>query len=282
MKSTALLLAAAVAICVLGGFVFYQHQALSRAEVDLAGVRAQLGETERKSSELEKAQDQAVAEVASLKGQAAEVHKLRNEVTTLRKEQSTLQNQLKLAAQKGAKNEAAPAPQPAGAENTLPAQFANLEQMTQTVAALRAKAFGGGGLTEQEKQYLQQLKPQIEQLEKSPADFATFQTAMIQQSTGINDQAKLDQIKSIIQKTYEAANTQGLDVTSRRADDPAWVQQRFQLDRRGTGAVQNILSESERAAFDQRFLGVMGVDLGTGVDKSLYPPNFFGQPAPQQ
>jgi len=271
----------AILIAVIAAaLIAYQQHRVSNSLSELATLRENAAAADKERADLQKAREQALAENKTLKEQAAEVHKLRNEITTLRKEQITLQNQLKLAAQKEARKEPTPAPAPSP-ENPLPTQFANLEQMTQTVASLRAKAFGGGGLTEQEKQYLQQLKPQIEQLEKSPADFASFQVGLIQSATGINDQAKLDQIKGIIQKVYENANTRGLDVTSRPENDPAWVQQRFQFDRRGTSAVQNILSETERAAFDKRFLGIMGVDLGTGVDKTLYPPNFFGQPGPQ-
>ena len=36
------------------------------------------------------------------------------------------------------------------------------------------------------------------------------------------------------------------------------------------------LTPEERQAFDRAFIGVMGVDLGTGVDKSNYPPGFLG------
>jgi chromosome segregation ATPase len=274
MKSNVLLVIACVVAIALGAIAFYQKQAVSRARTELESSQAKLHAAEAKSAELQQSADKAAEENKSLKAQNAELYKLRNEVTTLRKEQSSLQQQLKVASQKAGKKEAAaPAPQP---EVAPPAQSASLEQMTQTVAALRAKALAGGALTEQEQQYLQQLKPQIEQLEKSPADFATFQSGMIQAVAGVNDPAKLEQIKTVIQKVYENANSRGLDITSRPADDAAWKQQRFQLDRRATTAVQNLLSETERAAFDRSFLGVMGVDLGTGVDKSLYPDGFLG------
>src|SRR5436190_1942416 len=130
MKSNALLIAAVVGICALGGFAFYQRQALSRAQADLDKATTQLRDAESKFTELQKAIDKAVDENKSLKAQATEVFKLRNEVTTLRKEQSTLQNQLKVAAQKEAKKGAAPAA-PGPATNALPTQFASFEQMTQ-------------------------------------------------------------------------------------------------------------------------------------------------------
>ena len=100
---------------------------------------------------------------------------------------------------------------------------------------------------------------------------------MIQSVTGITDQQKIDQIRQTIEKVYDNALRRGLNLQSRPEGDAAWVDQRHQLDRRGTSAVHRILDENERAAFDRSFLGVMGVDLGTGVDKSLYPPGFLAE-----
>jgi hypothetical protein len=137
---------------------------------------------------------------------------------------------------------------------------------------LKAKS---GLLTREEQDWLQSIKPDLENLEAAPQAFAEFQSAMIQSVVGITDPAKTEQIRQTIQRVYEAANTRGLNLQARPAEDAAWVEQRHQLDRRGTGAVQNILDQSERALFDNAFLGIMGVDLGTGVDQSLYPPGFI-------
>ena len=128
--------------------------------------------------------------------------------------------------------------------------------------------------TAEEMAWLQQIKPELEKLESTPQDFATFQSAMIQQVAGVTDPEKLEKIRQGIQKVYENAVNRGLTLQQRQ-DDPTWVEQRHQLDRRGTTMVQRVLDENERAAFDRSFLGVMGVDLGTGVDKSIYPPGFL-------
>ena len=71
----------------------------------------------------------------------------------------------------------------------------------------------------------------------------------------------------------------GLDIPSKPPAGAPRVgsSQRHQLDRRSTSAVQNLLTPDERQAFDRAFIGVMGVDLGTGVDKSNYPPDFLGR-----
>src|SRR5262249_48207117 len=127
-----------------------------------------------------------------------------------------------------------------------------------------------------ERQYLHNLKPEMEKLEHSPSDFAAFQTELIQSATGINDPEKTERIRQTVQRVYENAVSRGLDIPSRPADDLNWIEDRFRLDRRGTEAVQGMLSPEERAAFDKQFIGIMGVDLGTGVDKGLYPRGFLG------
>ena len=133
----------------------------------------------------------------------------------------------------------------------------------------------GAPLTAEESAWLQQTKSQLDKLESSPAEFAAFQAAMIKDVVGITDPQKVERIQQTIQKVYENAVNRGLTIENRPPGDAAWVEQRHQLDRRGTTGIQRILDENERAAFDGNFLGVMGADLGTGVDKSLYPPGFL-------
>lgn len=115
-------------------------------------------------------------------------------------------------------------------------------------------------------------------LERSPAEFADFQTAFIQNALTISDAPKIQQMHALIQQTYEQAIANGLDIPSKPATETeAWVQQRFQLDRRSTAQLKQLFTPEERALFDRSFLGVMGVDLGgVGVDKSNYPSGFLG------
>ena len=116
-----------------------------------------------------------------------------------------------------------------------------------------------------------------ETLERSPGEFADFQSAYIQATLGIADGAKVQQVRDLIQKTYEQAVTAGLDIPSKPANDTeAWVQQRHQLDRQATTQLKQLFTPEEQALFDRAFLGVMGVDLGgIGVDKSNYPKGFL-------
>jgi RNA polymerase sigma factor (sigma-70 family) len=116
-------------------------------------------------------------------------------------------------------------------------------------------------------------------LEKSPVEFADFQSAFIQAALGIDDPTRGQQIHDVIRQAYDHAVANGLDIPSKPATDAeAWVQRRFQLDRLTTAQLKQLLSEEEAKLFDRAFLGVMGVDLGgVGVDKSNYPSGFFGE-----
>ena len=116
-----------------------------------------------------------------------------------------------------------------------------------------------------------------ETLERSPAGFADFQSAYIQAALAISDGTKVQQIRDLIQNTYEQAVAGGLDIPSKPANETeAWVLQRHQLDREATAKLKQLLTPEEQAVFDRAFLCVMGVDLGgVGVDKSNYPKGFL-------
>jgi len=123
------------------------------------------------------------------------------------------------------------------------------------------------------------LNRQLNQtLERAPAQFADFQSGFIGSALGISDETKVQQIHDVIQKTYEYAVANGLDIPSKPATGTEeWVQRRFQLDRAATTQLTQLFTEEERRLFDRAFLGVMGVDLGgVGVDKSNYPKGFLG------
>ncbi len=154
------------------------------------------------------------------------------------------------------------------------------EDWKQGAARIRAKMFGiGGPPTAEEIQWLRDAQPRIEQMERNPAEFAGFQSELIKATVPGLDEARQRQIADIIRQTYEAAVAQGLDLPSKPAVEAAdWVARRHTLDRLATEAVQALLGPSERGQFDRRFLGVMGVDLGIGVDQSNYPPGFLGDP----
>ena len=205
------------------------------------------------------------------KASTAEIHKLRGEVAQLRAENESLKKDAAARAEERKRADASPAASLPTSQ--IPHSFPDHSSVGQFAGALRAKA-RSGELSPEETEWLRTIKPELEKLEAHPSDFAAFQASMIQQVAGITDPEKTEQIRNTIQRVYENANQRGLNLQARPADDAAWVDQRHQLDRRGTGAVQKLLTDEERVAFDRSFLGIMGVDLGTSVDKSLYPPGF--------
>lgn len=59
-----------------------------------------------------------------------------------------------------------------------------------------------------------------------------------------------------------------------------WPLLRDYLDARSEAAFEALVGRhpaDEKRLFDRAFLGVMGVVLGTGVDKSNSPPGFLGR-----
>jgi len=206
-----------------------------------------------------------------------ELLRLRGEVAQLRRQREDISRHLAAqtnAVKRGMTNEGA-------ADQTWVAQMLNapLTQQGALAGALRGKMLKGGQELTASELALRDAMAQrgMNSLEKTPGDFADFQSAFIESAVGLSDPEKTRQIRDIIARTYERAVASGLDIPSKPATGAEdWVNQRHQLDRRSTSAVQKLLTPEERQAFDRAFIGVMGVDLGTGVDKSNYPPGFLG------
>ena len=266
MKVLIPILAVALGASIVTGYLSHQRSDKVLAAARDAHSKERLN-FQAEAEVLKQKLEAAERERDKLKADAAEVHKLRGEISTLRKANEALQ---KAPAPQQAK--ATPKPAVETPNATIPASLDNYSDVAQFAAKLRAK---GGQLSPEELQWAQSMKPELDKLEASPENFAAFQASMIQATAGVTDPQKAEQIRTTIQRVYENAVKRGLNLQARPEDDAAWVQQRHQLDRRGTTAIQNLLDENERAAFDRSFLGIMGVDLGTGVDKTLYPPGFI-------
>lgn len=270
-------LASMVAIALATSYLTYllaTQQKLKQAASLRAEHAAEISEQASQIGILQQNLQAAELERDHSKRDAAEIHKLRGELSTLRQANETLQKNNTTLEQRAA---GSARPEPAvstAAASPIPAGFQNHAELAQFAAGLRGKA-RNGQLTLEEREWLQRMKPELDQLEASPKDFAEFQTAMIQSIVGLNEPEKVDQIRNTIERVTQAAVNRGLNLQSRPEEDAAWVEQRHQLDRRGTSAIQGLLDETQRAAFDQSFRGIIGVDLGTPVDKTLYPPNFI-------
>jgi hypothetical protein len=248
-----------------------QRATMSRVQAQNAQLRQQIEAVPESAAPVPSPFDNALSDA-----ERAELLRLRGEVAQLRRERDDTSR--RLAAQTNAVKRAVAGGAP---DQTWVTQMLNAPATQQgaLAGAVRGKMLKGGQeLTASELALRDALAQRdMNSLEKTPSDFADFQSAFIESAVGLSDPEKTRQIRDIILRTYERAVATGLDIPSKpAAGTEDWVNQRHQLDRRSTSAVQKLLTPEERQAFDRAFIGVMGVDLGTGVDKSNYPPGFLG------
>ena len=137
------------------------------------------------------------------------------------------------------------------------------------LGALRATMTTGNVQSREEYersvQLAQRVRPQLEELERKPEDYAAFQAEFIKAVAGLKDDGKVTQVRELLQNTYQQAVTAGLDAPSKPTENvEEWKLKRDALDRPATRALETILSDDEREKFGRAFLGVMGIDLGIG------------------
>ena len=265
-KTIPLLAIAAAMIAV----VVWQRTAMNRVQSQNAQLRRQI-EAVPQPAPPPVAPDNTLndAERTELLRLRADVAQLRRERDDISRRLTAQTNTVKRAVTEG------------GADQTWVTQMLNAPAAQQgaTAGALRGKLLRGDTNFTPSELALRDAMTQrgMNSLEKTPGEFADFQSAFIESAVGLTDADKTRQIRDIILRTYERAVATGLDIPSKPAAGAEdWVNQRHQLDRRSTSAVQKLLTQEERQAFDRAFIGVMGIDLGTGVDKSNYPPGFLG------
>jgi hypothetical protein len=261
----------------LAAVVVTQHLALRRSRAESAELRQNLAAARESVPPAPSAAD--AAELERLRAQHEELLRLRGQVAQLRRERDELARKvtsLAASASKPAAVQNAPVDD-AWVQQTLAAPVA---QQGATAGAVRNKMLNGQPLSAAEKALLDALaKRDMNSLERTPTEFADFQAAMVQNVTGLTDPQKTQQIHDLIRNTYEHAVANRLDIPSKPAEaTDDWVNRRHQLDRRATSAIQGMLTPDERRLFDRAFIGIMGVDIGTGVDKSNYPRGFAGPP----
>ena len=253
------------------GAIALQRAAMNRVQSQNAQLRQQIDKVPP-ATPAPVAPDNALSDA-----ERTELLRLRADVAQLRRERED--SSRRLAAQTNAVKRAVTAE--GAPDQTWVTQMLNAPAAQQgaLAGALRGKMLRGGNDFTPSELALRDAMAQrgMNSLEKTPDDFADFQSAFIESAVGLADPEKTRQIRDIILRTYERAVANGLDIPSKPATGTEdWVSQRHQLDRRSTSAVQKLLTPEERQAFDRAFIGVMGVDLGTGVDKSNYPPGSLG------
>ena len=273
MASPKLKVAIIAAACAAA--IVTQQIALRRSRAENAELRQQLSSLRETPPTPQPTPD--LSELERLRAEHEELLRLRGQVAQLRRERDELSR--KVGSLAALTNKAAALPNP-GVDNAWVQQMLNAPAAQQgaAIGALRAKLLRGEvqSISPSEKALLDALTQRdMNSLERTPNEFADFQTAFVQSVTGLSDPGKVRQVHDLIRNTYEHAVANRLDIPSKPANDTEpWVNQRHQLDRRATSAIQGMLTPEERSLFDRAFLGIMGIDLGTGVDKSNYPRGF--------
>lgn len=245
-----------------------QHQALMRSKQENLKLAHQVEHAKTSLGNIQEQLDANQLTKEKLKLESDELIGLRAEVAKLRRDKTELDRKVQLYEES---NQSPPDQTPMVESE---AEKQNWEQYGQMVGNYRNRSFQGGEpLSEEEEQWLRDLKGELRELELNPQNFAEFQTGLIAKAVRVEDPSKLTAIREIIQDTYEKAVASGYDLMSKPTKDAeAWAKGRFQLDRQGTQLVQDLLSERERKAFDRQFIGIMGIDLGAGsVDITDYP-----------
>lgn len=248
----------------------YQTRRAANARAEAQTVRREFAE---KFQQLSIAGDEATRQLAALrdendrlKSDTAEVGGLRRQVTVLRQRLAEMSRK-----PASAKEENSTAMQTVA--TVTEAEINEFLQRTPTeqgkfLGAMRGRTHSGDVSTselEHSRTLADKVRPNLEQLESRPADFADFQTTFIQTAIGVQDHGRMGQVHDIIQGVYEQAVTEHLDALSRpQGDATDWAVRRDALDREATRRVQQLLTPEERERFDRLFLGVMGIDLGIG------------------
>jgi RNA polymerase sigma factor (sigma-70 family) len=257
-----------------GGYQLYQNSVLR----DQDSKRA--GQLDQARMDLENAQQQLTAsrsENEDLARDTQELSKLRGELNQLRR-----QNEYAAQRPAGGVRPAERPPQELNRAWVQQILEGPLQDQGAAAGRLRGKLLRSdtGDISPSELDLQKALLERglNESLERSPGDFAEFQSAFIEATVGITDAATVQHVRNLIQTTYETAVAEGLDIPSKPANDPeSWVQRRHQLDRQATEQLKQLLTPDQQALFDRAFLGLMGVDLGgVGVDRSNYPVGFLG------
>jgi hypothetical protein len=128
---------------------------------------------------------------------------------------------------------------------------------------VRRKALNGEPMTDAERALLMNMNSKSAEVEKSPEEFANFQSAFIGSLLGWNNDPRGEQVKSMLSAAMNAAITRGYDYHAPAENADKWDDAQKALNTRATSAVQKLLQPEERAVFDKALIGVLGVDTGT-------------------
>jgi hypothetical protein len=258
-----------IAIAVAALF-FFRERELSNARAETESLRAELAATK---AELQQAAEIPKADPKESERQnqeRAELAKLRGEVSALRKEKADWQKNRNVA--EAAAIDASQGKTEAATSNQAVEGMQWVEQVLNSpspvkgaeIGNVRRKALNGEHLTDAERTLLLNMNNKAAEIEKSPEEFAAFQSAYIASLLGWNNDSRADQIKGVLNAATVAANTRGFDYHAPGQNADNWDEEQRALNTRATSAIQNLLKPEERAVFDRALIGVLGVDTGMG------------------
>jgi hypothetical protein len=199
------------------------------------------------------------SELQRLRDEHAELIKLRGEVSALRKEKEAWQKQP--AAKPEARKTTAQAPAPVAA----PAAGLNegIDAQGATLGAVRRKLLNNEPLTPEEQALLGTVSAKAAEIEKSPPNFAAFQSFYIASLLGWpKDDPRGDQLQQILFRAATAANEKGFNYNAPAQNSTGWDDAQKNLDGRATAVIKNLLTPEEKALFEKTMTGVLGIDLG--------------------
>lgn len=248
--------------------VVIQQRKIGALQAQTAKANADLAEARQEAQRAAEKPKADAAELDRVNQERAELARLRAEVSALRKEKADWQKK------RGAAESAAIAatqpvvPLPAAGPAVEGMQWVETilngpSQVKGTeVGNVRRKALNGEPMTEAERALLLNMNSKSAELEKSPEEFASFQSAFIGSLLGWNNDVRSEQVKGMLNAAMNAANARGYDYHAPGENADKWDDAQKALNTRATSAIQNLLKPDERAVFDKAFIGVLGVDTG--------------------
>jgi hypothetical protein len=258
-----------VIVVVAAALLFLQQKKVSTLQAQNARLGADISAARQDAQRASETPKIDAKEQERRNQELAELARLRGEVSALRKEKAEWQKNRGVA-EKAAIAATEPGPAPVGGaaaavegmqwvETVLnaPAQTKGTE-----VGNVRRKLVTGEQLTEAERALLANMNSKAAEVEKVPAEFATFQSAFIGSLLGWNNDPRSEQVKGVLNSAMNAAISRGYDYHTPSQNADKWDDGQKALNTRATSAVQNILTPEERAVFDKAFIGVLGVDTG--------------------
>lgn len=257
-------IAIVIAVALVAVVVMQQRKvgALRAENSKLSAELAQARQEAQRAGETPKGDPQ---EAERLNQERTELARLRGEVSALRKEKAEWQKSRGVA-----ETAAIATAQPAAANPTVDAMqwvetvLNGPAQMKGTEAGnARRKALNGEPMSEAERALLMNMNSKSAEVEKSPEEFANFQSAFIGSLLGWTNDPRGEQLKGVLSAAMNAAITRGYDYHAPAENADKWAEDQKALNTRATTAIQNILRPEERAVFDKALIGVLGVDTGT-------------------